>query len=35
MSIDESFIYVLVSSVFHNVHFWHFGDLKKRFLLIR
>jgi len=35
MSNDEIFIYVLVSWVFHNVHFWHFGDLKMRFLLIR
>jgi len=35
MSNDESFIYVLVSCVIHNIHFWHFGDLKMRFLLIR
>jgi len=35
MSNDESFIYVLVSWVFHNVHFRHFGELKMRFLLIR
>jgi len=34
LSIDQSFIYVFVSSVFHNVHLWHFGDLKMRFLLI-
>ena len=32
---DESLIYVLVSGVFHNVHFRHFGELKMRFLLIR
>ena len=30
-----SLIYVLVSRVFHNVHFRHFGGLKMRFLLIR
>jgi len=35
MSNDESLIYVLVSWVFHNVYFRHFGDLKMRFLLIR
>jgi len=35
MSNDESFIYVLVSSVFHNIHFRHFGVLKMRLLLIR
>jgi len=35
MSNDESFIYVIVSWVFHNVHFRHFWVLKKRFLLIR
>jgi len=32
---DVSLIYVIVSSLFHNVHFRHFGDLKMRFLLIR
>jgi len=35
MSNAESLIYVLVSCVFHNVHFRHFGDLKMRFLIIR
>jgi len=35
MSNVESLIYVLVSWVFHNDHFRHFGDLKMRFLLIR
>jgi len=35
MSYDESLIYVLISWVFHIVHFRHFGDLKMRFLLIR
>jgi len=35
ISNDESLIYVLVSGVFHNVHFRHFGELKMRFLLIR
>jgi len=35
MSNDESLIYVLVSWVFINVHFGHFGELKMRFLLIR
>jgi len=35
MSNEESLIYVLLSRVFHNVHFRHFGDLKMRFLLIR
>jgi len=35
MSNDESLIYLLLSWVFHNVHFRHFGDLKMRFLLIR
>jgi len=35
MSNDESIIYVLVSGVFHNVHFRHFGELKLRFLVIR
>jgi len=34
MSNVESLIYVLVSWVFHNVHFRNFGDLKVRFLLI-
>jgi len=28
MSNDESLIYVLVSGVYHNVHFRHFGELK-------
>jgi len=32
---DESVIYVLVSWVFHNVHFRHFVRLKMRILLIR
>jgi len=35
MSNDERYIYVLVPSVFHNFHFWSFGDVKMRFLLIR
>jgi len=35
MPIGDSLIYVLVSLVFNNVHFRHFGDLKMRFLLIR
>jgi len=35
MSYDESLNYVLVSWVFHNVHFQHFGELKMRLLLIR
>jgi len=35
MSNDESLIYVIVSWVFHNVHFRHFGELKMWFLLIR
>jgi len=35
MSNDVSLIYVLVSRVFYNVHFRHFGELKMRFLLIR
>jgi len=35
MSNDETLIYVLISWVFHNVHFRHFGELKIRFLLIR
>jgi len=35
MSNDESLIYVLVSLVFHNVHFRYFGELKMGFLLIR
>jgi len=34
MSNDESLIYVLLTWVFHNVHFRHFGGLKMRFLLI-
>jgi len=34
MSNDESLIYVLVSWVFHNVHFRHFVVLKMRFLFI-
>jgi len=34
MSNDVSLFYVLVSWVFHNVHFRHFGDLKIRILLI-
>jgi len=35
MSNVESLIYVLVSWVFHNVHFRNFRDLKMQFLLIR
>jgi len=35
MSNEENLIYVLISWVFHNVHFLHFGQLKMRFLLIR
>jgi len=35
MSNDESIFYVLVSWVFHNVHFQHLGELKMRFLIIR
>jgi len=35
MSNDVSLIYVLVSWVFHIVHFRYFGGLKMRFLLIR
>jgi len=35
MSNDESLIYLLVSWVFHNVPFRHYGVLKMRFLLIR
>jgi len=35
LSNDESLIYVLDTSVFHNVHFRHFGWLKMRFLIIR
>ena len=31
----RNLIYVLVSKVFHNVHFRHFGELKMRFLNIR
>jgi len=34
MSNDVSLIYVLVSWVFHNVHFRHFSDMKRPFLLI-
>ena len=34
MSIGD-LIYVLVSLVFNNVHFRHFGGLKMRFLIIR
>jgi len=35
MSSDESLIYLLVSGVFRNVHFRHFGELKMLFLFIR
>jgi len=35
MSKFESLIYVLVSWVFHNVHFLHFYVLKMRYLIIR
>jgi len=35
MSNLESLIYLLVSWLFHNVHFRHFGHLKMRFLLNR
>jgi len=35
MSNDDSLSYVLVSLVFHNVHFRQFGGLKMRFLIIR
>jgi len=35
MSNFDSLVYVLVSPVFYNVHFQHFGDLKMRFLIIR
>jgi len=35
MSNDESFIYVLVSWLFRNAHYRHFGVLKMRFLIIR
>jgi len=35
MSNDETLIYVLISWVFNNVHFRHFGELKMGFLLIR
>ena len=31
----RNFIYVIVSKVFHNVHFRHLGDLEMRFLNIR
>jgi len=34
MSNDERLIYVLVSWVFHNLHFRHFGKLKMLFQLI-
>jgi len=34
MSNDESLIYLLVSGVFRNVHFRHFGKLNMRFQLI-
>ena len=35
MSNDESLIYVLVSWVFHNLHFRNIGKLKMRFQYIR
>jgi len=35
MSNDEGLILVLVSWVFHNVHFRHFVELNMRFMLIR
>jgi len=35
MSNDVSLIYVVVSWVFHTVHFRHFGGLKMWFLIIR
>jgi len=35
MSNDESLVYILVSWVFHNVHFRYFGEVKMRYLLIR
>jgi len=35
MSNDVSVIYVLISWVFHNVHFRHFRKLKMRFQHIR
>ena len=35
MSNDGSLIYVLVSLVYHNVNFRHFGGLKMQFLIIR
>jgi len=35
MTNDDRLIYVLVSCVFHNIHFRHFGWLKMRFLLSR
>jgi len=35
MSSDESLFYVVVSSVFHNVHFRHIVGLKTWLLIIR
>jgi len=35
MSIGDILIYVLVSLMFNNVHFRHFGFLKMQFLIIR
>jgi len=35
MSNDYSLIYVLVTLVYHNVNFRHFGRQKMRFLIIR
>jgi len=35
MSIEETLIYVLISYMFHNVHFRHLEELKMRFLIIR
>jgi len=35
MSNDEGLIYLLVSWVFHIVHFRHFGEPKMRFVIIR
>jgi len=35
VSNDKSLIYVLVSWVFQNVHFRHFGEQKMWFLLMR
>jgi len=34
MSNDKILIYVLVSLVFHNVNFRHFGGLKMQFQII-